>query len=160
MNKPLSVYKTGSSLILERSNDVDIIYYYATQEEANEALRKYLHDRKCDVHFRAISSVDKTFIGAYIRPYMELLEGEEIPAIKKYNLLEHKDEYVEKVKRLINSLPHTSKLWYHIYLGLSILRRNKLYITKEQLAKAQDIHDKGIDEDTFKYCVETLELLN
>lgn len=148
-------YRTGSSLILDKPNDQDFVYFYETKEEKREALIKYRHEENIDVHFDYIRPL-KVFLGCYIYPFMELVEGEEIEEIKNFNFLEHKDEYIALVRKYIEWLPRESKRWYHIYLGISFLDKGSMELTEEQRENAQSIHDNGINCELYNYIIDYL----
>lgn len=153
MRQPIAIYKTGSSCILEKSNDNDLVYFYATKEEAREALIKYRHTEKADVHFAPISSVQKVFLGCYILPFMVKVSGEDIDL--SFNFLQHKEEYIELLKQYLN-MRKQSKLWYHIYIAVRMLEKGKRTLNKSEKEKAQSIHDNGIDDETFNYVFDYL----
>ena len=148
-------YITGSSLILNKSNDQDFVYFYETKEEKREALIKHRRKENIDVHFDYVRPL-KVFLGCYIYHFMELVEGEEIEDIKNFNFLEHKDEYIALVRKYIEWLPRESKRWYHIYLGISMLDRGTMELTDEQRENAQSIHDNGINDELYDYIIDYL----
>ena len=151
----IAEYKTGSSLVLEKPNDIDVVWFYATKEDKYEALKKFTpSDFDYDVHFDYVRPF-KAFIGCYIYLYMELISGEDLH-LDKLSIFDHKEEYVELLKRYANYLPRESKLWYHVYLGVSILDRGKSYLTKEQKQNAQLLHDNGINDKLYDYIIDYL----
>lgn len=150
-----AVYKVGSALFFDTNKDVDYAYFYDTREEKLEALKKHRRKEGIDVHFH-YKQEPVIFLGCYSNPYMELIEGEEIEALKNFNLLDYKDEYIALVKTYVDRLPRESKQWYHIYFGISILDRGKTKITKEQIKIAKKIHDNGIDDDLYNYIIDYL----
>lgn len=135
-----SVYRTGSSLILDKSNDKDYIYYYDTVAERKKALIKNRnHDN--DLKFRVFGSEPKIFLGCYIYPYMELVQGEEIPEFKTFNLLDHKREYVDLLKKYIPDMLDVDKRWYHILIAYYIFKKDNF---QDHLDQIQSVHDNGI----------------
>ena len=50
-----AIYKTGSQLVFEHSNDKDYVHFYETREERLNALKKHKHDKEADVHFAVAS---------------------------------------------------------------------------------------------------------
>ena len=100
MKQPIAIYKTGSSCILDTSNDKDLVYFYATKEEAREALIKYRHTEKENIHFAPIDSVQKVFLGCYILPYMVKVSGDDIDL--SFNFLQHREEYIELLRKFVD----------------------------------------------------------
>lgn len=149
-----AIYKTGSQLVFKHSNDKDYVRFYDTREERLLALIKHKRNDEADVHFAL--AVPKIFIGCYIYPFMELVQGEEIEEFKNFSLIDHKDEYIELVRNYVQWLPRENKKWYHIYLGISMLDRGTMELTDEQRENAQSIHDNGINDELYDYIIDYL----
>jgi len=149
-----AIYKTGSQLVFEHSNDKDYVHFYETNEERLNALKKHKYDKEADVHFAVASP--RIFIGCYIYPFMELVQGEEIEELKNFNLIDHKDEYIVLVRKYMKWLTRENKKWYHIYLGISMLDRGVMELTDEQRKNAQSIHDNGINDELYDYIIDYL----
>lgn len=152
-----AVYKTGSSLILPNPKDIDYICYYDTNEERIKALAKN-RNIEANNHFRVFGSEPKIFLGCYIYPYMEKVQGEDID-FKSFNLFdsETKSKYIELLRKYASCLPNENKKWYHIYIAVSIYENGKNKLTKKQIATAQKIHDKGVDEEMKQYLFDYLQ---
>lgn len=154
-----AVYKTGSTLVLEHGNDVDYIYYCETNEEIEEELKLYRRTDECCKHFRLLSKATAVFLGCYIYPYMELVEGEEIPELKSFNVCDHKKEWKELCLKHLKYMRDNDKRWYHIYATCMMFERNKPTLTKEQWKKVQKVHDEGITKELKEYCLKQLDLI-
>jgi len=149
-------YKSGSSLILPKSNDIDYIYYYDTESERREAvLNNTEHD--IDIHFTTLEKAKKVFLGCYIYPFMEHIEGDEID-FASFDMFDEtiKTQYIALLKRYIN-LNHADKEWYHIYIAVKMYDKGKINLTKTELNTAQKIHDNGIDGTNYQYIIDYLE---
>lgn len=140
----IAIYKTGSSLILENYNDIDYIYYFDNNKDRIEALARNHKNGKNDNHFRLISSEPKIILGCYIYPYMELVKGEEILALKDFNLRDHKKEYVELLKKYVPVMQNGDKRWYHILIAYYIFKEDSW---QEHLDEIQTVHDEGISPE-------------
>ena len=149
-----AIYKTGSQCILPNSNDKDYVKVYDLYSESREAL-KHNHDHSVDYHFDGIDKMPRVFLGCYIYPFMELVEGEEIETLKNFSIFEHKDEYVALLKRELG-LREASKQWYHILIACYMFANKKMSLTKTQLKKVQEVHDNGITQELKEYCINTL----
>ena len=150
-----AIYKTGSSCLLSGSNDVDYIYYYETQEERVNALKKKKHNDN-DIHVRLWDKRLDVFLGCYIYPFMEHVEGEVIEEFKTFNICDHKVEYKEIALKYISFLKDDSKKWYHILVACRMFERNKNSLTKAQLKEIQKVHDEGITKELKEYCINIL----
>lgn len=154
-----ATYKTGASLILKVSNDVDVVRFYDTEEERREALIHYKHDDPNNVHFDSLEKSPRVFLGCYIYHFMELIEGEDLH-LDEFNIFDHKEEYVALLKKYTEWLPLENKWWYHILTAVYMYANGSYELTDKQLADIQRTHDKGISNAKHKYCIEQLELLN
>ena len=152
-----AIYKVGSSLLLPKPKDSDYAYVFDTKEECREALRKN-HNHEVDNHYEAINEL-KTTIYAWQYPLRELVSGEEIEYLKNYSILEHKQEYKEIAMKKIPLLEDKSKIWYHIFIVCKMFEKDSTTLTKEEIKKAQKIHDKGVDKDIKNYCLMQLDLI-
>lgn len=150
-----AVYKTGSSCLLSNSNDVDYLYYYETNEERLEAIKKSKHD-DINKHYKLWDKKLDVFLGCYIYPFMEHIEGEEVEEFKTFNICDHKKEYKEIALKYISFLKDDSKEWYHILTACYMFERNKNSLTKTQLKQIQSVHDNGITEELKEYCINIL----
>lgn len=150
-----SKYKTGSTLFFE-GNDIDYVIFCDTEEERKELISHYRRTKEACLHFRLADKPTPIILGCYSNPYLELIEGEEIPALKEFNILEHKEEYKRTAMSYINYLKDTDKQWYHIYIACKMFERNKITLTKEMKTVAKKIHDNGISEDLKSYCIDVL----
>ena len=151
-------YKTGSSLFFE-GNDIDYVIFCDSKEERKELISHYHRTKEACLHFRLADKPTPIILGCYSFPYCELIEGEEIPALKEFNILEHKEEYKRTAMRYINYLKDTDKQWYHIYIACKMFERNKITLTKEMITVAKKIHDNGVDEKIKNYCLKQLDLI-
>ena len=150
----LAIYTTGSSLILKKPNDKDVVYFYPTKEEKIEALRTYRHDSEYDVHF----AVAKTcvFLGCYIYHFMELIEGEDLH-LNEFSIFDHKEEYIALLKKAVNIYNRKSKKWYQILTAVYMFENNSYDLTEEQLKDIQQAHDKGVTKKLYTYIIDYLE---
>ena len=150
-----AIYKTGSQCILPNSNDKDYCYYFDTNEERLQALERN-HDHEKDIHFVLWSNRLRIFLGCYIYPFMEYVEGEEIQEFATFNICEHKKEYKELALKYIDVMKDDSKKWYHILIACYMFERNKNSIVKAQKQTAQQVHDNGITKELKEYCINIL----
>lgn len=153
-----SVYRGGSSVILDRPNDIDYFYYFDDVEEKRQAFA-INHDKKHDNHFRVWKDECLIFLGCYAYPFMELVEGEEIKSFKKFNICEHKSEYKKLALNMINIIKDTNKKWYHILTACYMFTNENNTLTDEQREIIQKVHDEGITEELKQYCVDTLNTI-
>ena len=152
-----AVYKCGSSTILENAHDVDYVYIYETREERMEAFKKYRRKEGIDPHWDSLDVLPRIFAGCPLYPYLKLVEGEEVEAIKNFNLLDHKEEYISLVRKHLEFLPREHKGWYKLYIGISMLDRGTMELSKEQIENAQKIHDDGLNCELYNYIIDYLE---
>lgn len=152
MNNMVSKYKGGSSVVLPNPRDEDIFCYFNTNDERKSALI-YNHDHSKDFHFRLKSTAKGIFVGCYVYPYMELLEGEDLK-FDEFDVCDFKKEYARCLYNYIVAWQEKdlkNKYWYHIYLGYCALKNGKgKRFTDAQKEKAQSIHDKGITKTQLK----------
>ena len=143
-----SIYKSGSSVILPKPKDIDLIYYYNTNKERLEALQNYKRGNE-DVHFRVFGDEPKIFLGCYIYHYMEFVEGERIEEFTNFSIFNNdiKEKYLECLKKHYNSLPDKHKKWYHIVIAYFLYKNGKYELTQKELEIAQFIHDNGITKE-------------
>lgn len=155
-----AIYTTGSSLILNESNDKDTVRYYETKEECIEAVETYKHDHETDVHFDYVRPL-KTFLGCYIYHFMELVEGEDLH-LNDFDIFEenNKKDYVACLNRFAKWLPQDHKWWYHILTACYMYKNGSYDLTEAQLKAVQRTHDKGITESKYNFCIETLKELS
>lgn len=155
-----AIYTTGSSLILENSNDKDTVRYYETKEECIEAVKKYRHDSDTDVHFDFVGN-KKVFLGCYIYHFMELIEGEDLH-LNDFDIFEEntKKDYVACLIRFTKWLPLEHKWWYHILTACYMYKNGNYNLTSGQLTAIQRTHDKGITESKYNFCIDTLKELS
>ena len=151
----VAIYKCGSSLILNNPNDDDLVYYYNSDYERKEALAKN-RERDKDIKFRLVSEATKVFIGCWAYPLMELVEGDEIKKLKDFDLKDHKEEYIALVKKYVEWLPKTDKRWYHILIGVYMLKNGKMKLTKTQLEYVQKTHNEGISDKLYANIIDYL----
>ena len=138
-----AVYRTGSSLFLKNCGDVDYVYYYDTAQERKKAVIRDKNDT-ADNHHKLYGNATSIILGCYVYPYMELVKGEEIPALKDFNLREHKEEYKELLKKYVPLMRNDDKRWYHILIAYYIFKENSW---QEHLDEIQSVHDNGISAD-------------
>lgn len=150
-----SVYQGGSSVILPKANDVDYFYYYETRKERLEALQSNT-DHSVDKHFKLWENRVKIIFCCYLYPYMKHIDGEEISEFADFNICDHKAEYVEEVRHFVETADSSNKKWYHILIACYMFENGKNGITKEQLNKAQQVHDNGISDYLKKKCKQIL----
>lgn len=152
-----AIYKSGSACILPNSNDIDYIHYYDTNDERREALIKNkIRDK--DIHFRLFSQAKRVFLGCYIYPFGEHIEGEEID-YSDFSIFneEIKSQYIPLLRNYANRLERTDKRWYHIFIAVKMYDKGNIKLTKAELKVAQKIHDDGIDDVNYQYIIDYLE---
>ena len=146
-------YKCGSSVILPTPRDIDVVYYYDNEEERRDALL-HNHSHDIDNHYCLVEKATLIRMGCYAYPFMELIDGEEIEALKNFNFLEHKAEYAEKMKPYLSGMSKVDKRWYHLVIAYYMFKEEKTTLTKAQLKVAQNAHDKGISDDMYNKVVD------
>lgn len=155
-----AVYKAGSSCILPKPKDEDYIYYCDNAEERRRLLIENT-DHSVDKHFRVWGSEPKVFLGCYIYPFMQLVEGEKIEGIETFSIFDEtiKTQYVELLKETAKRLENKSKKWYHILIACYMFKNEKMELTQEQIKKVQEVHDNGITDYLKKTCLNQLDLI-
>ena len=149
-----AIYTTGSSLILSKPKDKDVVRFYETKEEKREALIKYRHDDPNDVHFDFVRK-PRVFLGCYIYHFMKLVEGEDLH-LNEFSIFDHKEEYIALLKRYAGWLPKKDKHWYHILTACYMFENESYDLTAKQLEAIQRAHDKGITDAKYDYCLKQL----
>ena len=152
-----AVYTTGSSLLLNNYHDKDIVRFYETKEEKREALIKYKHDSEYDVHFDYIRPT-KVCLWCYLYHFMKLIEGEDLH-LNDFSIFDHKEEYMELLKKYASWLPQESKWWYHILTAYYMFKNNSYELTEAQLKAIQSTHDKGITNAKYNLSIEWLSVV-
>lgn len=144
MKKAISTYKCGSGVVLTNPHDEDIMLYYKNREMLKQNLIKN-KDHSKDYHYCTVDKATRIFYGAYAYPYMELIEGEDL-GLDKFEICDHEKEYATELLRYCGNITSNEyKGWYHAYLGYCALKNgNGKKFTKDQIEKAQEIHDNGI----------------
>lgn len=142
----ISIYKCGSSVVLDNPRDKDFLKIYKTLEESRKAHIENT-DHSVNWHFDNADSLPKITLGCYAYPFLELVKGKEIPAIKNFNLIEHKKEYYKLVKKYFDWLPLKHKWWYHIVIAYFMFKKGEMTLTEQEKEMAQQVHDNGIDSD-------------
>ena len=149
----LAVYKGGSSLLLKKSRDTDLIYFYETCYEAQQERYKYNRIGDIDIHFlKAIKP--RISLWCCLYHFMELIEGENLH-LDKFSIFDHKDEYIECLKVNI-TMPKANKSWYHILTAIYMFENNSYTLTEKQLEDIQQTHDNGISEELYQHIVKYL----
>lgn len=151
-------YTTGSSLLLEKHNDIDEVWFYESKEEKNNALAKYRPQEGIDVHFDYVRPL-KVFLGCYSYHYMKLIEGEDLH-LDEFNIFDHEEEYKELLRRYVSWLPLESKKWYHIITAYYLFKNKNYDLTEAQLKVIQSTHDKGITNAKYNLCIEWLGVVS
>lgn len=152
-------YITGSSLLLENYNDIDQVWFYETKEECNEARRtRGLARKDLDVHYDYVRPL-KVFLGCYSYHYMKLVEGEDLH-LDNFSIFDHKEEYIELLKRYAGWLPKENKRWYHILTACYMFANESYELTSAQLKAIQSTHDKGITDAKYNYCLKQLGIVS
>lgn len=154
-----AVYQVGSSVILSKYKDIDYLYIYDTIEEKREAFHKHKREKEIDNHYVALEKVPFIYIGCWGYHYAKLIEGEEIEAIKNFNIFDHKDRLKEMCLKYFNVIRDTDKRWYHILILCYMFERNKTTLTKAQIKNVQQVHDSGITKELKEYCVNIISNL-
>ena len=155
-----AIYKTGSSLLLEHSNDNDLVYFFDSNEEAQKAQNFFgkKDSEGADIHYDYVRE-QKVFLGCYIYHFMELVKGKDLH-LADFSIFDHKEEYMALLKRYAEWLPQTSKWWYHILIACYMYKNGSYDLTEAQLSAVQRTHDKGITESKYKFCIDTLKELS
>lgn len=151
-------YITGSSLLLEKYNDIDQVWFYETKEESREALIKGERQSDINIHFDYVRPL-KVFLGCYIYHFMKLVEGEDLH-LADFSIFDHKEEYIELLKRYAGWLPKESKRWYHILTACYMFENESYDLTSAQLTAIQRTHDKGITDAKYNYCLKQLGIVS
>ena len=142
-------YKTGSTLFFE-GNDIDYVIFCDSKEEREELISRYRRKKDECLHFRLADKPTPIILGCYSNPYCELVEGEEMPELKEFNILEHKEEYKRLANRFINHLKDTDKEWYHIVASYFLFLQNKTKLSKEEIKIMKQVHNNGITPELKK----------
>ena len=150
-----AVYKCGSQLFLSKPHDIDVLMVYDTRKECREAI-KMNADRSVDKHYMCMENLDVVFLGCYARPFLELIEGQEIEKLKNFSIFDHEEEYKSLLRGFAHSLSKEHKYWYHIYIAVRMFDKGKMSLTKKEKETAQKIHDKGINEELYAYIIDFL----
>lgn len=151
-----AIYKTGSNLYLDNGRDTDLVYYYETKEECIEAIKAFKGKAESDIHFDYVRPV-KVGLWCYLYRFMELVEGEDLH-LADFSIFDHKEEYINCLKKFVGWLPKDNKWWYHILTACYMFENNSYELTKAQLKDIQRTHDKGITDAKYNYCLKQLDL--
>lgn len=157
MNRPIAIYKGGSSLFLENHNDIDFIYVYETNKERLNGVRQCQKTPTKDIHCATLDKMqNQLFLGAYSLPYLVLVSGEDL-MLNNHRIFERQKEYANLLLDYASFLPRESKKWYQVLLGTYCLKNgiNKDF-TKTQIKNAQKVHDNGINDTLYKYIIDNL----
>ena len=146
-------YKTGSWCILPRYNDKDYLLIFDTREESREALI-HNHDHSVDYHYDSLDRMPKIFVGCYIYPLMEYVEGEHLECVEQFSIFEHEQEYKDLLKDYLSWLPHEHKWWYHIYIAYCMFSKGEMSLTDQEKETALNIHDNGISQELYDSIVD------
>ena len=136
-----AIYITGSYLFLQKNRDIDIVYYYDTQEEAREALIHGKKDHRFCEHFDSIERLPRLMLCCYMYPLMKLRSGEDLH-LEQYSIFGRKEEYITYLKKTIEWLPRNNKNWYHVLTAVYILENESYELTEKQLANIQLVHNR------------------
>jgi len=151
----VAIYQSGSSCILPKSHDIDLIYYYDNNDERMSDFRTN-HNKEYDIHFDMVDRAKRVRLGCYIYPFMKHIEGEDLH-FEDFSIFDVKDEYIELLKKHISFLPKQDKKWYHIYIAVRMFDKGKMTLTKKEKEIAQKIHDEGINEEIYQYIIDYLK---
>lgn len=152
-------YTTGSSCFLEKHNDNDEVWFYETKEEATEArITRGAGVKGIDVHYDYVRPL-KVFLGCYIYHFAKLLEGEDLH-LNEFSIFDHKEEYIELMKKYVSWLPKEDKHWYHILTACYMFANKSYDLTSTQLETIQRTHDKGITDAKYNYCLKQLGIVS
>ena len=146
-------YKTGSECILPKHNDNDFLLIYDTREEGKEALI-HNRDHSYDWHYDSLDRMPKVFLGCYIYPFMQYIEGEHLECIEQFSIFEHEQEYKDLLVSYFRWLPIKHKWWYHIVIAYFMFKKGEMSLTEEEREIAQETHDNGISKELFTVVVE------
>ena len=151
----ISAYLCGGSLILKNPNDTDVVLFFKNGEDRINAIKKAPHDTGYNLHFAVDNN--KPFLGCYGVQLMKKLYGEEEPL--KLDIFDEKTkvEYKELLIKYAKLLQDNSKKWYHILTAVYMYENNSYELTENQKNIIQEVHDKGINEELKKYCIEKLQ---
>lgn len=149
-----AIYKCGSACILPTPKDEDYIYYYDTNEERLEALKKN-HNHSVDNHYRIWGSEPKVFLGCYIYPFMEKIDGEDID-FQSFDIFDEKikEQYFEVINRNIEHFKKEDKRWYHIVIAYYMYKNEQMKLTSQQKEVAQNTHDRGISDTMYNKVID------
>lgn len=143
----VSIEQSGSSSLpfIEHSNDLDIMFVYDTEENANKSKQifKKLYDRltlrkeyNLDIHFISLEKDMLQHSYAYqihfLKPLLNFKNALNV------DILSNKEIYLNTLKRTADILSKVSnkyeiKNWYHIYIGFCFIENNKYELTDEQI---------------------------
>lgn len=163
----VSIEQSGSSSLpfIEHSNDLDIMFVYDTEENANKSKQifKKLYDRltlrkeyNLDIHFISLEKDMLQHSYAYqihfLKPLLNFKNALNV------DILSNKEIYLNTLKRTADILSKVSnkyeiKNWYHIYTGLCILKNDSYELTEEQVSKINLLKN-------WNESVEKTELIN
>lgn len=148
-------YKGGSSVILSNPHDIDYFIYVETKEERREMLI-HNHDHSVDNHYRVVGHDPHIFLGCYALPLMELVEGEEIEAIKNFSIFNEavKTEYIKLLKEKSKQFDKSDKRWYHILVAYYMYKNGEMKLTSQQKEVVQKTHDNGITDTMFNKIID------
>lgn len=151
--EPLAIYRCGSSVLLKRPNDIDLVFYYANEEDLKMGKATTPRDIGYCLHFDTASP--KPYIHAYSYHFMEKIDGQDIDL--NYDIFEHEEEYKAVLRTRASCMPKFWKKWYHILTAVYMYDNGSYDLTEEQLDNIQNVHDNGISEELYTYCIEKLK---
>lgn len=154
-----AIYKTGSSLLLKNNRDVDFVHFYETKKECIKEAMHTRFSKEHNIHYDVVRPLEP-FLYCYLWHFMEHVEGEDLH-LEKFNMFEqnNKVKYIELLKNYAKGFKPSDKKWYHVLAVCYMYTNGKYELTKEQLAKVQEIHDNGSNEEMCESILKMLEEL-
>ena len=153
-------YTTGSSLLINNPRDIDEVWFYEAKEECDKArTARGLGEENVNVHYSYVGREPMVYLGCYIYHFMKLVEGEDLH-LDNFSIFDHKEEYIELLKRYAGWLPKENKRWYHILTACYMFENNSYDLTSAQLTAIQRTHDKGITDAKYNYCLKQLGIVS
>ena len=171
----LSIYNIGSSSnpYITHKDDLDILFIYESRDYLDNLYKtiggiKVLHDLSAkynlDVHFISLPIPERKRFYDYELYYAKPLEGYQTIDFN-INILENKEVEKNKLSSFTNYLKsrpdkygkylYDSKLWYHVYMILSILKNDSYELNEEQIKNVNMLHD-NIESQERKELIDNL----
>lgn len=153
---------------IRNHRDIDIIFIVKDDDIRKKVIKtlrknnmfKEFHKYNLGIIVASLTLDINSLYWTYILLYgIELFGTKDIR--KNNNILEHKEEWIEGVRKESSHIGYFSKIWYHIYTGLKIIDNNSYDLDEETINNINILHD--CEESPFRdslvnWCIDRLNI--